>query len=123
MSGKFNLDPPSSASSDSGDEVLERPASEMMVKEDDDNAFISQTESLEDPGSPLQNPKSTAGPSQLSGGGPVRSPRMRRQRTSSQSTSSKSREPILRGLRRTIYTAGRPPWYDCQGQLVEPFVI
>ncbi|KAB7495566.1 Uridine-cytidine kinase-like 1 [Armadillidium nasatum] len=123
MSGKFNLDPPSSASSDSGDEVLERPASEMMVKEDDDNAFISQTESLEDPGSPLQNPKSTGGASQLSGGGPVRSPRMRRQRTSSQSTSSKSREPILRGLRRTIYTAGRPPWYDCQGQLVEPFVI
>lgn len=55
--------------------------------------------------------------------GSVKSPRTRRQRTVSQSTSSKGREPILRGIRRTIYTAGRPPWYDCQGQLVEPFVI
>lgn len=25
--------------------------------------------------------------------------------------------------RRTIYTAGRPPWYDHQGQMVEAFVI
>ena len=56
---------------------------------------------------------------------PVKSPRTQRQRTTSQSTTttSRSREPILRGRRRTIYTAGRPPWYDCQGQLVEPFVV
>lgn len=53
----------------------------------------------------------------------LRSPRSRRQRTTSQSQTSRSGEPILRGRRRTIYTAGRPPWYDCQGQLVEPFVI
>ena len=25
--------------------------------------------------------------------------------------------------RRTIYTAGRPPWYDSQGQMVDAFVI
>lgn len=48
----------------------------------------------------------------------------RRQRTSSTSASvSTEREPILRVSKRTIYTAGRPPWYNFQGQLVEPFLI
>ena len=59
--------------------------------------------------------------------GSMKSPRSRRQRTTSASYSStttcKSREPILRGKSRTIYTSGRPPWYDTQGQMVEPFVI
>ena len=36
---------------------------------------------------------------------------------------STEREPIIRAPKRTIYTAGRPPWYDSQGQQVEPFVI
>ena len=46
------------------------------------------------------------------------------QRTvSTSATISTEREPIIRTTRRTIYTAGRPPWYDYQGQLVEPFVI
>lgn len=30
---------------------------------------------------------------------------------------------ILRTVTRTIYTAGRPPWYDAQGQLLEPLII
>ncbi|XP_072045151.1 uridine-cytidine kinase-like 1 isoform X2 [Amphiura filiformis] len=30
---------------------------------------------------------------------------------------------VLQSSRRTIYTAGRPPWYDSQGQLQEAFVI
>ncbi|XP_015795956.1 uridine-cytidine kinase-like 1 isoform X2 [Tetranychus urticae] len=30
---------------------------------------------------------------------------------------------ILRSGQRTIYTSGRPPWYDVQGQLVEPIII
>ncbi|XP_029194511.1 uridine-cytidine kinase-like 1 isoform X2 [Acropora millepora] len=30
---------------------------------------------------------------------------------------------MFRRSNRTIYTAGRPPWYDSQGQLKEPFVI
>ena len=30
---------------------------------------------------------------------------------------------ILTTHQRTIYTAGRPPWYDAQGQSFEPFVI
>lgn len=47
-----------------------------------------------------------------------------RQRTfSSSAVISTEREPIIRSSRRTIYTAGRPPWYDSQGQQVEPFVI
>ena len=51
-------------------------------------------------------------------------PPFRRQRTCSTSASiSTEREPIIRTSKRTIYTQGRPPWYDCQGQLVEPFVI
>ncbi|XP_055311714.1 uridine-cytidine kinase-like 1 isoform X4 [Sitodiplosis mosellana] len=32
-------------------------------------------------------------------------------------------ESIIRANNRTIYTAGRPPWYNCAGQQVEPFVI
>lgn len=51
-------------------------------------------------------------------------PIRRRQRTYSTSGAiSTEREPIIRASRRTIYTAGRPPWYDSQGQQVEPFVI
>ncbi|XP_053203944.1 uridine-cytidine kinase-like 1 [Panonychus citri] len=30
---------------------------------------------------------------------------------------------LLRSGQRTIYTSGRPPWYDVQGQLVEPLII
>jgi len=42
-----------------------------------------------------------------------------RQRTfSTSATVSTEREPIIRASRRTIYTAGRPPWYDSQGQQV-----
>jgi len=50
--------------------------------------------------------------------------RKQRQRTLSTSAAiSTEREPIIRAPKRTIYTAGRPPWYDSQGQQVEPFVI
>lgn len=57
--------------------------------------------------------------------GSQKSPRSRRQRTTSMSQSSKktSTESILRSKTRTIYTAGRPPWYNSAGQQVEPFVI
>lgn len=48
-----------------------------------------------------------------------------RQRTKSVSkTSAQSKDqPIMHTKQRTIFMAGRPPWYDAQGQLVEPFVI
>lgn len=57
--------------------------------------------------------------------GSQKSPRSRRQRTTSMSQSSKktSTECILRSKLRTIYIAGRPAWYDSAGQQVEPFVI
>lgn len=57
--------------------------------------------------------------------GSQKSPRSKRQRTTSMSKSSKktSSESILRSHTRTIYTAGRPPWYNSAGQQVEPFVI
>lgn len=52
---------------------------------------------------------------------PTTSPRRhRRERTWS---SSAKDETLLLTRQRTIYTAGRPPWYNAQGQLVEPFVI
>ncbi|XP_069702106.1 uridine-cytidine kinase-like 1 isoform X2 [Periplaneta americana] len=41
----------------------------------------------------------------------------------SQSSKKTSTESILRSHTRTIYTAGRPPWYNSAGQQVEPFVI
>lgn len=55
-----------------------------------------------------------------------KSPHGRRQRTtsSSQSTKKTSKESVLCRKFRTIYTAGRPPWYNCAGQQAgEPFVI
>ncbi|KAG8243679.1 Uridine-cytidine kinase-like 1 [Homalodisca vitripennis] len=56
--------------------------------------------------------------------GSQKSPRSRRQRTTSMTQSKKtSSESVIRGLTRTIYTAGRPPWYNSAGQQVEPFVI
>ncbi|CAG9088705.1 unnamed protein product [Plutella xylostella] len=42
----------------------------------------------------------------------------------SQSNKRTTAESILHADRRTIYTAGRPPWYNCTGgQEVEPFLI
>merc|ERR1719312_1419602 len=47
----------------------------------------------------------------------------RKRNFSTNAAISTEREPIIRASKRTIYTAGRPPWYDSQGQQVEPFVI
>lgn len=52
-------------------------------------------------------------------------PKIRKERTWSLSknlTSSKN-ENILRTKQRTIYIAGRPPWYDAHGQMLEPLLI
>ena len=46
-----------------------------------------------------------------------------RRRARSTSTSSAQEGPVVRAGARTIYTAGRPPWYDSHGQLKEAFVI
>lgn len=47
----------------------------------------------------------------------------RRTRTTSSSYTSAGDGPVVRSGTRTIYTYGRPPWYDSQGQLKEAFVI
>lgn len=62
---------------------------------------------------------------QISNAGSLRSPRQRRQRTTSINLNKTidATESIIRANNRTIYTAGRPPWYNCAGQQVEPFVI
>ncbi|KAI8425914.1 hypothetical protein MSG28_004921 [Choristoneura fumiferana] len=64
--------------------------------------------------------------SKTAGSNILKSPRARRVRTTSMSQSNKrtAAESILHSDRRTIYTAGRPPWYNCTGgQEVEPFLI
>ena len=38
-------------------------------------------------------------------------------------SSAATRSRIVQSGNRTIYTAGRPPWYNSQGQIREPFVI
>jgi hypothetical protein len=54
----------------------------------------------------------------------LKSPKQRRQRTTSINANTiGTNEAIIRSNNRTIYTAGRPPWYNCAGQQVEPFVI
>ncbi|XP_026480658.1 uridine-cytidine kinase-like 1 [Ctenocephalides felis] len=94
-----------------------------------DTVFIGDTDDLtpetQCPASPTTVPhvSGTKSPRQVSSGS-QRSPRPRRQRTTSMSQSKKTAaESIIQTHHRTIYTAGRPPWYDCAGQQVEPFVI
>ena len=109
------FDPPSSASSDSERCDDDRVFS-SDINCDEDNDVIDMYAVPQSPPPPSPRPPST---------GSQKSPRSRRQRTTSLSQSSKKSctESILRSHTRTIYTAGRPPWYDSTGQQVEPFVI
>jgi uridine kinase len=50
-------------------------------------------------------------------------PAFKRMRSRTASSSSAQEGPVVRAGARTIYTAGRPPWYDTHGQLKEAFVI
>lgn len=50
---------------------------------------------------------------------PPATPSKKKQRT----MSTGGNENVIRTNTRTIYTAGRPPWYNSQGQLKEAFVI
>ncbi|XP_041770557.1 uridine-cytidine kinase-like 1 [Anopheles merus] len=116
--------PPSSASSDSD-------ASEPKECETHDlNAGLHSSDSGYDaemppdccPASPATVPSKTARSNSF--GSQLRSPKPRRQRTTSVNQNTiNSNEAIIRSNNRTIYTAGRPPWYNCAGQQVEPFVI
>lgn len=105
-------DPPSSASSDS--DVCERIYEDSVFYHD----IVEEADSF-----PVVSPPQSPRPPSACGS--QKSPRARRQRTTSISKSVKntSSESVLRSHRRTIYTAGRPPWYNCAGEQVKPFVI
>ncbi|XP_055381980.1 uridine-cytidine kinase-like 1 isoform X3 [Condylostylus longicornis] len=136
------FDPPSSASSDSDDrpDLVDALYIDTILKinngshkfgdnEEDANEYLkyccpaspttvpaktSRSNSSDSPVRPLT-------PSQR----PITPQRPRRQRTTSmnQTTTAHPSGSIIRSNNRTIYTAGRPPWYNCAGQQVEPFVI
>ncbi|KAK7863873.1 hypothetical protein R5R35_007207 [Gryllus longicercus] len=113
------FDPPSSASSES--DVGDTEVVDQVFVQDD-------AEEEEEKGSdvyPVAATPPPTSPRPPSTGSLQKSPRSKRQRTASMSQSSKkvTAESILRSHNRTIYTAGRPPWYNSAGQQVEPFVI
>ena len=54
---------------------------------------------------------------------PPKSPTRNKRRSRTTSTGDSHRESVVRAGSRTIYTAGRPPWYTCDGQLSEAFII
>lgn len=97
---QFSLDVPSSASSDGEGELID--IANLDINDDDDS-------------SPLPSPC----PANFS----PQARNLKRQRTTSLSRSNSKGASVLRTRQRTIYTAGRPPWYDTHGQLIEPFVI
>nr|CAG4638599.1 EOG090X09VM [Cyclestheria hislopi] len=117
MAGRF-YDPPSSASSESGGDEWTNFDSVLEFNE----------ESKENQRN-IESPTAAQIPARPPSAGSPKSPKPRRQRTMSQSTSSKaavkttSQDFILRREQKTFYTAGRPPWYNFSGQHVEPFVI
>ncbi|XP_066250007.1 uridine-cytidine kinase-like 1 [Euwallacea similis] len=120
MAAKFApLDPPSSASSDS-DAIDAQENAEVCpdIEEQEERSG----DFYNTPASPITVPFCPRPPS----AGSQKSPRSRRQRTVSLnqgSTTQTKTDVMIRTPQRTIYTAGRPPWYNCEGQKVEPFVI
>ncbi|XP_063363616.1 uridine-cytidine kinase-like 1 isoform X2 [Cydia amplana] len=119
MAGKLNkFETPSSASSDS-DSELALELGEQVFLDDEDYSTRAPASPTTVPNVRPYRPPST-------GSNILKSPRARRVRTTSMSQSNKrtAAESILHADRRTIYTAGRPPWYNCTGgQEVEPFLI
>ncbi|KRT83739.1 hypothetical protein AMK59_3992, partial [Oryctes borbonicus] len=120
MAARINyFDPPSSASSESDCGETQGDFSEVfpdLEGEEERSGDFYNT-----PASPITVPYCPRPPST----GSQKSPRPRRQRTTSinQSYKKTATESIIRTNHRTIYTAGRPPWYNSAGQQVEPFVI
>ncbi|ETN62819.1 uridine cytidine kinase i [Anopheles darlingi] len=116
--------PPSSASSDSD---ASEPKENLDLNLGDgvrsmDSGIDAEVPPEGCPASPATVPSKTNRSNSF--GSQVRSPKPRRQRTTSVNQSTiNPNEAIIRSNNRTIYTAGRPPWYNCAGQQVEPFVI
>ncbi|XP_077496693.1 uridine-cytidine kinase-like lethal (2) k01209 isoform X6 [Amblyomma americanum] len=101
--------PPSSASSDRVEPAVDVERTRVESR----NSWSEPSGSCDDVGS--------ASDFQSESQTPCMSPRrIRRERLWSGSAKD---DTLLLTRQRTIYTAGRPPWYNAQGQLVEPFVI
>jgi uridine kinase len=107
-----HYDPPSSASSESDD------CDQCF---DDRIAFFC--DELSEDCHPDINISTPTSPRPPSTGSQKSSHSHRQQASSSQSNKKTAAESILQDKTRTIYTAGRPPWYNSAGQQVEPFVI
>ncbi|CAH0730069.1 unnamed protein product, partial [Brenthis ino] len=91
-----------------------------------EQVFVDEDDYSRAPASPTTVPNVRPYRPPSTGSNILKSPRARRVRTASMSQSNKrtTAESILHADRRTIYTAGRPPWYNCTGgQEVEPFLI
>lgn len=67
------------------------------------------------PSSPIKGPKSPVKP--------PKSPTKAGLKKISFSTSKSKSQRVYQSGLRTLYTSGRPPWYDSHGSLKEPFVI
>ncbi|CAG0880608.1 unnamed protein product [Darwinula stevensoni] len=110
-------DPPSSGSSDSGDGEI---VCNGIIFDDDIDSGIGMSRRSSSP-SPLPTKPilQQKGPGMHMGIAPPR------KRTRSLTAGSNLKSSVfLRAQNRTIYTAGRPPWYDfTSGQQVEPFII
>ncbi|KAK9877968.1 hypothetical protein WA026_020184 [Henosepilachna vigintioctopunctata] len=122
MAAKINIfDPPSSASSES-DDGIDVGAEYLEILPDAEIDGDKHGNTFDTPTSPTTLPYCPRPPS----AGSQKSPKCRRQRTTSlshQSANKATTESVIRTTHRTIYTAGRPPWYNSEGQKVEPFVI
>jgi uridine kinase len=106
-----SIDVPSSCSSES--DTNERPETENGTVYSHDSGYENEC----CPASPITVPSLRPRLNSVNA-------KPRRQRTTSTSQNTiRANEAIIRCNQRTIYTAGRPPWYNTQGQQVEPFVI
>lgn len=118
IKSKDQVDVPSSCSSES--DVTERPEVDLdrRTAYSHDSGYDGEC-----PASPTTIPSKVLR-SNSSSDPQIKSPKPRRQRTTSTSQNTiQPNEAIIRFSNKTIYTAGRPPWYNTSGQQVEPFVI
>ncbi|XP_053606995.1 uridine-cytidine kinase-like 1 isoform X2 [Plodia interpunctella] len=106
--------------------VFKSPDTELALELNEQVFLDDEDYSTRAPASPTTVPNIRSYRPPSTGSNILKSPRARRVRTTSMSQSNKrtTAESILHADRRTIYTAGRPPWYNCTGgQEVEPFLI
>lgn len=92
--------------------------------ENEDHVFSNELNEIDGPAHFYSDTKPSSPPVQWPTSS-AKPPHFKRSRTTSTSLSTKktSKESVICSQFRTIYTAGRPPWYNCHGKHVEPFII